>query len=221
MNAPTRFSLAALLALALALPAAATTTTQARALTGFTAIALSAPIRVDLTIGATESVVLEGDEEALARIETVVENGTLKIRRKPQSPQWSVGWNRSVVRARVTAKRIDALGIAGSGDIHAASISGDTLAVSIAGSGDVAVAGGKVGTLSVNIAGSGDVKVAKLEARSVSVSISGSGDVLVWARESLSVKVAGSGDVRYYGDPAVGKKVAGSGNVKRLGAAPT
>lgn len=220
MNALIRLVLPALLALGLALPAAATITTQARALAGFTAIALSAPIRVDVTFGETESVVLEGEAQALARIETVVEKGSLKIRHNGHSEGWCGDSNKSEVRARVTAKRIDALAVAGSGDIRAAHLSGDTLSVSIAGSGDVAIGGGKVGTLSVNIAGSGDVKVPRLDAHSVSVSISGSGDALVWARQSLSVKVAGSGDVRYYGDPALGKKVAGSGSVRRLGPAP-
>jgi len=210
-----------LAALALALPAAAADRTETRPVSGFTALGLSAPIQVELTLGDRESVVLEGDEALLAKVETVVEGNSLKIRnRKRDESDWSLGWTRKSLRARIVAKRIDAIAISGSGDVHARELSGDSLAIAISGSGDVAIDSGKVASLSVRIAGSGDVKLAKVDAQSVSVSISGSGDALVWARQSLAVKVAGSGDVSYYGDPAVSSSIAGSGTVKRLGAAP-
>jgi hypothetical protein len=213
MTLATRFFLPLLLALAL--PAAAAT--QAREHSGFTAISLAAPVDVEVILGDRESVVLEGDDQVLALIETAVEQGALHIRRKPGTS----GWNSlGPVRARVTARQIKGLSIAGSGDIKAAQLSGESLAISIAGSGDVTIGGGKVQGLNVSIAGSGNVKAAKLDAQSVAVSIGGSGDALVWARQSLAVKVAGSGDVSYYGDPAVASKIAGSGTVKRLGAAP-
>jgi len=208
-----------LAAFALACPATAATTTETRNVSGFTALGLSAPVHVELTIGDQESVVLEGDAEALAKIETTVEKGSLQIRRRHETEEWRMGW-RNEVRARITAKRIDAIAISGSGDVKAAQLSADALSLAISGSGDIAIGSGKVGTLAVHIAGSGDVKAAKLDAQSVSVLISGSGDALVWARQSLAVKVAGSGDVRYYGDPTVAKSIAGSGSVKRLGAAP-
>jgi Putative auto-transporter adhesin, head GIN domain len=220
MNTPTRMALAALLALAVAAPVAAAKKTETRDVSGFNGIGLSAPIQVELTLGEHDSVVLEGDEALLARIETVVEKGSLKIRRKHGAAEWPLRLKGDAVRARVTARRIDALAVAGSGDIAAPQLAGESLAISIAGSGDVAV-GGKVATLSVHISGSGDVKAAKLDAQSVSVSISGSGDALVWARQALSVQVAGSGDVRYYGDPTVARSIAGTGSVRRVGAAPT
>jgi len=220
MNAIARLAVP-LAALALALPAAADAKTETRDASGFNALGLSAPIDVDLTIGDHESVVLEGDAEMLAKIEVSVEQGSLQIRRKRESSEWGIGWNHKQVHARVTAKRIDAISIAGSGDVKARELSGDSLALAISGSGDITVGAGKVGNLSVHIAGSGDVKTPKLDAQAVSISISGSGDALVWARQTLAVKVAGSGDVRYFGDPQVAKSVAGSGSVKRLGAAPT
>jgi len=220
MNALARLAVP-LAVLALAFPAAAETKTETRDASGFNALGLAAPIDVDLTIGDHESVVLEGDAETLAKIEVSVEKGSLQIRRKRESSDWSLGWSHKQVRARVTAKRIDAISISGSGDVKARELSGDSLALAISGSGDITVGAGKVGNLSVHIAGSGDVKTPKLDAQAVSISISGSGDALVWARQTLSVKVAGSGDVRYFGDPQVAKSVAGSGSVKRLGAAPT
>ena len=210
-----------LLSFIAALPAAAAARTETREVAAFQGIALSAPIRVDLALGERESVVLEGDEAMLAVLETTVEDGTLRIGVKRGARSWgSDPHGIDKVRARVTARRIQALAIHGAGDIRSAALRGDTLAVSIAGSGDVKIDGGKVDSLTISISGSGDIKAGRLEARSVAVSIAGSGDATVWARESLAVKVAGSGDVGYYGDPTIARTIAGSGGIKRLGAAP-
>lgn len=198
-----------LAALPLAAPAAETRET--RTVGEFTGIAVSAPIDVHVTQGGGPTVTLEGDAEALARIETVVESGRLRIRTRPG--ERSRSWSRKVT-ARVTARRIEALSIAGSGDIIAPALTGESLDVSIAGSGDVRV-GGKVAGLTASIAGSGDIRAGELEAQRVKVTIAGSGDAVVHARQALSVNVAGSGDVRYHGDPAVEQTILGSGSVRR------
>jgi hypothetical protein len=211
---------------------------QARPVSGFTAIALSAPVKLELVQGDTESLALEGDEAALAEIEAVVEGGTLQIRSRNRK-FFNFG-AAPKVRGYVTAKNIESLRISGSGDITTAALranalklgisgSGDirigalgaaSLDVSVSGSGDVSVAG-KADRIVVGISGSGDVKAGKLETREAKVSIAGSGDIAVWTKESLTVKIAGSGDVRYYGDPAITKSVAGAGSVKRLGPSPS
>jgi hypothetical protein len=204
--------------LATGLGAAAAATTEVRAAGAFTAVALSAPIDVDIALGEHEGVVLEGEESVLARIETRVKDGTLRIR---MAPSLHLSWRGNKVRAHVTARRIEALSIAGSGDIRAPEVRGDALKISVSGSGDVVVGGGQVGDLALSISGSGDIRTGKLEAQRVKVSISGSGDATVWARQWLAVRVAGSGDVRFYGDPQLDRHVAGSGEVRRLGASPS
>jgi hypothetical protein len=219
MNLRTRLTTAcatALLTLA-ALPAAADKVTQNRDVSDFTALALAAPIRVDVTLGDRESLVLEGDESTIAGLDAVVENGKLKITVKPDIKTWSwtFNWHENV-RAKLTARRLENLSIVGSGDIHAAELRGESLKIAISGSGDVIVEGGKVGELAVSIAGSGDVRTGKMEAQRATVSISGSGDATVWASQALEVRLAGSGDVRYFGDPRVGSHIAGSGSVKKL-----
>ena len=199
---------AALLPFALA--AAAAETRETRPVTEFTEVSLSAPIDVHVTQGVAPSLALEGDQEALARLETVVEGNRLKIRVQ-RGQQWG---RYGKVIARVGARQVDALSIAGSGDITAPAIHGTSLAVSIAGSGDVRV-GGKVDGLTANISGSGDIRAGELDAQSVKISIAGSGDATVRARQSLTASVAGSGDVHYYGDPTVQKSILGSGSVRR------
>jgi hypothetical protein len=203
---------AALFTLALAaLAAAAADTRESRPVGDFTEVGLSAPVDVHVALGEAPSLTLEGDAEHLARIETVVENGRLKIRTRTGHSNWN--WDRKIT-ARVTARRIDGLAIAGSGDITAPSIRGEALKVSIAGSGDIRV-GGKVEGLTASIAGSGDIRASELDAQKVKVTIAGSGDATVRASQSLTVNVSGSGDVRYYGEPTVEKSIMGSGSVRR------
>jgi hypothetical protein len=202
--------LLALAILPLAFAATAADLRETRAVGDFTEVSLSAPVDVHVTQGPAASLVLEGDAEALARIETVVESGRLKIRTRPRD-HWS--WNRKVT-ARLTAPRIEALAIAGSGDITAPALSGQFLRVSIAGSGDVRL-GGKVDGFTASIAGSGDIRAGELEANDVKVSIAGSGDATVRAVNALAVNVSGSGDVRYFGEPTVRQSIAGSGSVRR------
>jgi hypothetical protein len=202
------------IALAALLPLAAAAAQETRTVGDFTEIGLAAPVDVHVTQGEPASLVLEGNPEALARIETVVEGGRLKIRTK-DGGNW--GW-KDKVKARVTTRQVNALAIAGSGDITAPAITGEALKVSIAGSGDVRV-GGKVDGLTASISGSGEVRAGELDAQSVKVSIAGSGDATVRAQKSLTVSVSGSGDVRYFGDPTVQKSIMGSGSVRRAGAA--
>jgi len=218
--------------------AAAAQRHETRAVSGYHALSLTAPIKVELVQGDGESLTLDGDEAALAELETVVEDGSLKIRIRN-----SVLFSRtdmSHVVARVSAKAIDAISSSGSGDIHASSLGTRGLAVSIAGSGNilidsleatrlhVSIAGsgdlrvaGKADVVNTSIAGSGDMKAARLASRDSSVSIAGSGDAVLWVRDSLDVSVMGSGDVRYFGDPSVHQSVLGSGSIKRVAAAPS
>ena len=220
----------------LALAANAADKRETRDVPPFHAIGISAPAKVEITQGDKESVVVEGDEAALAEIETVVENGSLKLRQRNHDWHWNMG----KVKAYVTVRALDAIAISGSGDVVAPALRAEKLNLAISGSGDMrigtltatkldlAVSGsgdisvaGKADSVSGSIAGSGSLKAAKLEADKASISIAGSGDATLWARTSLAAHIAGSGDLRYYGDPSIRSSVAGSGRVKRLGATPS
>jgi hypothetical protein len=212
---------------------------QNRPVSGFKGIRLAVPAKLELIQGGTESFTIEGSAEDLAKVETVVEDGVLQIRRpKSESFKWG-NWNPKF-RITVNARDIDSLSISGSGDISAKALRAASLKLAISGSGDIRIPsldagpvtlaisgsgdmllGGKATSVTSHISGSGDVKADRLDTRQAVISISGSGDVAVWARESLQVKIAGAGDVRYYGDPVIEKRIAGSGSVKRLGLAPS
>ena len=209
---------------------------QNRQVSGFSGLSLGTPGRVELRIGNSESVTVEADDNVLPLIETVVEDGVLKIR----PARRNLALKSASIRVVVQARSIERLSLGGSGSIHAdplrargldidvggsgsiqlKGVDAGTLSVSLAGSGDVEAAGGNVEKLSVSIKGSGDVDLGRVQAGGASVSVAGSGDAVVWPRNRLGVSIAGSGDVKYYGDPQVSKSVAGSGEVKRVGASP-
>jgi hypothetical protein len=209
---------------------------QARAVAHFTGLSLSLPAQVELRIGNTEAVTIETDDNLLPLIETVVENGTLKLRPSKRNMRIDASTLRIVVQARAVERialggsgaiRAGALrgakmqfDLGGSGSIEVEAIEAESVAVSVGGSGNLKAGGGRAQSVSVSIGGSGDVDLGRLAAGHASVSVAGSGTATVWAREELSATIAGSGDVNYYGDPRVSRSVIGSGDVGRLGGAP-
>ncbi|QOY96025.1 DUF2807 domain-containing protein [Massilia sp. UMI-21] len=209
---------------------------QARQVAHFTGLAFDMPGKLELRLGDAEGVTIEADDNLLPLVETVVENGTLKIR--PSRRKLNLRTRN--LKVVVTARQIERVALGGSGSIDAAVLRAPKLSIDLGGSGEidvgkldsesVAVALGGSGSfkagdgsareLSVSIGGSGTVDMGKVRSDSVSVSVAGSGDVTVWARQELSATIVGSGDVGYYGDPRVSRSVIGSGETRRIAAAP-
>jgi hypothetical protein len=230
----------ATLGLLCSLPAAAavvgsgTSVTETRPTGAFQAIALRGSIDLEVRQGDTISVQVQGDDNLLPFLETVVEPGAsgpvLQVR-------WKSGQSlttRSKTKVSIVMPTLSAIAGAGSGDIHVESFSTPSLKLSLAGSGDARLAGlqteelslsiagnadvkgsGRATRLGITISGSGDVAFGELRADEVSVRIAGSGDAEVQAQKSLSVNIAGSGDVVYRGDAALKSSVAGSGTIRR------
>lgn len=209
---------------------------QNRELGHFTGVAFSLPGNVELRLGNTESITIETDDNLLPLIETVIENGTLRIR----TVKKNLGIETRTLKIVVQAKEIDSLALGGSGSIDSDALKGgkvhvdlggsgsinikgieaDSVSVSLGGSGNLKTGPGATNKLSLSIGGSGEVQLGQIKASDVSVSIGGSGQSTVWATNALSVSIAGSGDVNYYGDPKTSKSVVGSGGLRRLGGAP-
>jgi hypothetical protein len=181
------------------------------------------PGSVDLRIGNSEGVTIETDDNLMPLIETVVENGVLKIR----TTKRNIGIEPRRLRIVVKAKAIDKLALGGSGTIDSDVLRGGKVSVDLGGSGSINLkgvesdalsvdhrrqrrpesGGGAASTLSLSIAGSGDVDLGRLKAMRASVNIAGSGEATISVRDTLDVTIVGSGDVNYYGDPKVSKTV--------------
>ena len=205
--------------------------TEKRAVSDFDAVAQDGSIDLLVRQTGKEGVEINAEDNLLPLIETVVENRTLKVRFKRGE------WVRSHRNIQVTVDviKLNAVAMAGSGDVQIegvktpslkVSLSGssdaklrkletDALEIRISGSGDIS-ADGSAKQVKLSIAGSGDAQMADLVADDVSVRIAGSGDANVTANKSLDVSVAGSGDVVYGGKVvAVKSSMAGSGSISR------
>ncbi len=204
--------------------------TETREIAGFHGIALDVPANLTLRQGAREGVSITSDDNVVPLVETVVENGTLRIR-------WARRGGYTVdfksIDIVVDARTVDALAVRGSGRIRAAGLKAGELQASVDGSGrivfqtldadslEVAIRGngrfaaaGRADSLEAALAGSGELEAAKLESKRARVTLKGSAHATVWAHDALSATVAGSGEVRYYGTPRVSQTVAGSGRIR-------
>lgn len=209
---------------------------QSRQVSHFTGLALEVPGKLELRMGDSEGVSIETDDNVLPLIETVVENGTLKIRptrrnlslrtrnlkivvNARQIERLALGGSGSVDADTLRAPRLN-IDLGGSGEIHVRNLESDAVSVTLGGSGDFKAGAGQARKLSVSIGGSGTVDMGRVQVDNASISVAGSGEATVWARHELSMTIAGSGDVNYYGDPRVSKSVVGSGDARRIAAAP-
>jgi hypothetical protein len=209
---------------------------QARDVAHFSGVAMSLPGNVEIRSGsAREGLTVEADDNLLPLIETVVEDGTLKIRAKKDANLRTrhlkvVVQARDVDRLTLTGSgNIDAdvvrggrvkFDVGGAGAINVRRLEGESVNVALGGSGGLKALDGSVRSMSISIGGSGTVDLGHVRAENATVTVAGSGDATLWVRGSLGLTVAGSGDVNYYGDPQITSSIVGSGNVRRLGATP-
>lgn len=208
---------------------------QSRVMDRFNGVALGVPGDVEVRVDGTESVTIETDDNIQQHIETVVEDGTLRIRDARRNSKLAP----TVLKIVVHAKNIERLTVGGSGSLSAEALQTQKLKVEVGGSGSVQLRHLDTPTLSVSIGGSGNFKAdgraerfavaiggsggvgaGQLESRDVRISIGGSGEATVWATRALDISIGGSGNVQYYGDPQLSKSTQGSGSVRRLGDTP-
>jgi hypothetical protein len=207
---------------------------ESRQVSGFNSIASSGPFDVHVNINGTESLKISASSKIMNEIETVVEDGTLKIKFKHHS-DWNHNDDYGQIDVYVTAKSLSSLANAGSGSIKVeGSLSGGDVNVVLSGSGDIqtAVKSGKLhatisgsGSIDINgsadetkvtIAGSGEVKGKGLKTNDASVTITGSGSAYFTADKTVSARIVGSGNVVYSGNATIAEsKTIGSGSVSK------
>lgn len=198
----------------------------------FSSVEIAVPARVSLEQSEKCFLDIEASPETMKKIEAVVEDGSLIIKKKDKS--YRILKN---VRIRITAPDIEAISISGSADIVSelpfsvdelmlkisgsgnllfADLKSDELGIKIAGSGDVKLAGKGADEMALSIAGSGNLDAIDFEVGEFDGKVSGSGDCVVFVNDELNASITGSGSVLYKGRPIVNSVVAGSGKVKAL-----
>ena len=223
---------AAMLMLAASLTASAQSG-EARSVSGFNAISSSGSFDVHVKIDGTESLKIDASEAVIAKIETVVEDGKLKIRWKERN-----NWNDNdygKINIYVEAKSLNSLANSGSGSTDVDGVvSGDRVNIILSGSGNIktsvkagelriAISGsgsmridGSADEAKLSVVGSGELKGKELKAGTVSANIAGSGSAYIYAEKSVSGRIAGSGNLVYSGNASVAdSRTAGSGRISK------
>jgi len=204
---------------------------ETRNLSGFTKVSFGVPGNLYIRFGSDYKVVLEGDKDFLAEIETEVSSGKLVIKKD----SWNNFNNKKVV-VNITMPSLEGLGVSGSGQAEVVDVlkagaidlgvsgsgklilnelTAKSIDCGISGSGDVIIkGGGSAEKADISISGSGSYSGESLKIDLADISISGSGNCTCHVTGSLEAHVSGSGSVSYLGNPKVDARVSGSGRVK-------
>ena len=207
---------------------------QERTVSNFKGIAAGGPLDIKVTLGSTESIRFEGDQEAIAELTTEVLSGILTIKPKTKWSDWSRRYRKPEITVYINAKKLSSLTMSGSGNLEVTNtLTGADLVCTLSGSGSIKATAnvksytgvlsgsgninlsGKSDDANLTISGSGSFKGKGFASAKVSVQISGSADVYVKATQNLEAVISGSGSVIYSGDATVKKTIIGSGSVTR------
>ena len=192
---------------------------ETRNVSGFTSVTLAGIGSVYLAQGATESVRIEAEDNLIPYFETVVEGTTLKIGLKNRYIGFSI-LPTQPVRFYVTLPKIEAVTLAGSGNIFAGRVQSNAFKVSLSGSGDIAADSLTAAALDINLDGSGDITLGTVSAGQVTATIAGSGNIQVdsLAADKITSKIAGSGDITIAGKvTGQSAEILGSGDYQAGG----
>jgi hypothetical protein len=183
-------------------------------LTEFDEIQALGPQDVVITYGEELSVSSKGEPLALSLFKPRVENGRLIL-----APEDGFDWGSSWENLRgatfyVTMPKLEAVDLAGSGDISIDRVEGERFSGTVAGEGELSIAGleveeadfsisgsgnivaaGNAARARVSIGGAGEVKAAALHSTNASITIGGFGDVDLTVAEEARISINGAGDV--------------------------
>ena len=106
---------------------------QQREIGHFTGVSNGLAAHVEIRIGNTESVTVETDDNLLPLVETVVEDGMLKI----QTTRRNLNLQTRNMKIIVQAKSVDHISLGGSGAIDSDTLRGRKVEVELGGSGNI------------------------------------------------------------------------------------
>lgn len=181
----------------------------------FTKISFRLPGKLHLRQGSPQKVEIEAKKSVLDEIRTEVDGSKLVIDKKGKWTDWDWGKGEDI-NIYITVKDIEALGVAGSGDIIGETkIIAKDLDLAVSGSGDMKVEAEASGELEADVSGAGDLRVTG-KCHSFNSDVSGSGKVIMTMTiaEDADFGISGSGKIEATGTASTVKtSISGSGKV--------
>ena len=202
---------------------------QERDVNSFTKIKVGSAIHLSVSLGESESLVFEAENEVLPKLKSEIKNGVLHI-----FLDGSVN-NSKEIKAFVTLKSITGLTATGASKVNFTSmVSCEKLEIDANGASYIEIelkakeiSLGSHGASSVKISGSSalfvadvdgasSLKAADLKAETVEIRASGAASASVNASQKLIGAASGAATIRYSGDPKdKNVKVSGSSTIKK------
>lgn len=185
--------------------------TDTREVGSFDSIELQGAARLEIAVGATESLVLEGEEAVISKVETDVRGHTLHINAKPK--RWFINHGRARLQIRITAPRLASLTLEGGNDVRLTGFKGGATKIRMTGAAQIE-ADGQLEQLTVHMAGAGRADFSKLISDRAKVTVDGVGSVIVSPRDTLDATMNGVGAILYTGSPRkVSTRMNGLGTI--------
>lgn len=165
---------------------------QVRDVSGFSGVDLETSGTLYIEPGTEDSLRVSAQGNLLDYIETDVRNGTLHIATRPNT----VLNPTRPIQFYLTARALEAIGIAGSGDVQASDLQASQFTVTLSGSGRLQMQSLDADALKVLVGGSGKATLSTLRANTVGVDISGSGglDISGGEVQKQDIVISGSGE---------------------------
>jgi hypothetical protein len=190
---------------------AADDVSETRNVTKFDRIRVTGAFTTTVTVGEKQLVVLSGNPDAVGRVTTEVEDGTLVVGSRPE-----FGFFNHSAKIEISVPALRDFANNGAGSVKIGGLAGGDLELENAGTASVVVSG-VAANVDISQNGVGKIDTTALEAHDVTVSNNGVGTVRVRASGDLTMSVNGVGEIRYTGNPThVESHVNGIGRISRL-----
>jgi hypothetical protein len=186
--------------------------TQTRTVDAFHSIELQGAATVDVLVGERQSVVVEGNSEALERLTTQVSGERLAVR---SDNAWL--WQRGdgALKVRITLPELRLLEVNGAGRISVNGPTGGATTLVLSGAGEIEAAG-RLDTLTARLNGAGKIDLSRLQSTDAEVTVNGAGQLKVNVTHRLDATLNGVGTIEYSGNPTqVNPTINGVGSIRR------
>ncbi|MBV6394744.1 MAG: hypothetical protein HFACDABA_00311 [Anaerolineales bacterium] len=209
--------------------------TETRSVSGFDKIDIDYPADVVIQQGASESLMIEADENLLPQLVSEVRDGTLHIENREHNFKKRVNPSQ-IVRITITVRELREVDFSTAGELTLTGLKGKALSVFLSGAGNVTLnnlelekltaslsgageftTSGSASELSLTISGFGSFNSPNLKTETADIQISGAGSATLRVEKTLDASISGAGSVNYYGSPSVTRAVSGAGSVKQVG----
>jgi hypothetical protein len=205
---------------------------EERDVSGVSGVELAMQGTLQISIGDSESLRVEAEDNLLDYIETDVRAGKLVIETRPGinlRPTRSINYTLTVdglktitisSRGNIEAEEMRSesctVTISSSGNVTIDSLECTSLRVDISSSGNLEISGGEVQEQDITISSSGEYRASDLASVEAEVALTSSGTATIRVSDQLRGRLSSSGNIRYIGNPEVNVRTTSSGRTERI-----